>query len=255
MFSQEYVSNRFWFSTGEKMDGRISVVDLDKHYEVEGQSKKVLSEISLDIEAKQCVTILGLNGSGKSTLLRSILGIVTPDSGSVSWNSRDYQSSLGVILEGKDSLYERLTPIEHAEYLCKLRGKSFDREYCSYLIEKLLLVSCQNSEIRKLSTGNKRKAALLCNLVHKPNVLILDEPTLGLDLRSKKCIVDVLKQLIEDQSVTVVLTTHDLEVASQLSDRLIYIENGVKSLDEEYRDDILEQINLKLLGNSDDIYE
>lgn len=176
-----------------------------------------------------CVNVLlGKNGSGKSTLIKLVLGIYYSNNTFVKPDLRlkKYRSKVGVLLEGSDSIYPRMSVWDNAKYLSTLRVGNFDKDYTRKLIKALRLEKYIDTPTQKLSTGNKRKAAILSVLATNPQYLFMDEPTLGLDLESVEILKNIFIQL-KKEGKTILLTSHDSNFMSSVADNFVLINNGV----------------------------
>ena len=185
-----------------------------------------LSGASISACAGEAIAIVGANGSGKSTLFKCLLGLVPPDSGSVrifgqvpAGRGRSVLSRVGALLEGRANLYERLSIAENCDYYCALRGFAVNRLYMLTLADRLGLVDLR-VPVRRLSTGNRQRAALLCAMVHQPALLMLDEPTLGLDREGVLALQALLREQ-QQRGVTVLTISHDAAFVAAAADRVI----------------------------------
>ena len=138
------------------------------------------------MHAGEVLGLLGPNGAGKTTAIKVLTSLCERDRGVFHWRGQPVRSKLylrdvGVLLEGRGALNERLSTWENAKYFCGLREARFDAGHFNQLTELLELPDVR-APVRLLSTGNKLKSALLLCLIHKPAVLLLDEPTIGLDV-------------------------------------------------------------------------
>lgn len=192
-----------------------------------------VSNVSLRIHAGEVLAFLGPNGAGKTTTIKMIGGLIRPDAGEISINGLDphCQSTalkrVGAILEGNRNLYWRLTPLENIEYFGGLRqvSRRIARQRGKELLEQFGLLEKRNTPVQKLSRGMQQKLAIAVALVHQPTLLLLDEPTLGLDVEAS----ETVKTLIRDIALAgcaILLTTHQLDVAEELSDRVAIIHQG-----------------------------
>ncbi len=186
-----------------------------------------VQNLALQVRPGEIYGLLGPNGSGKSSTLSAIAGMLDPSEGAIhvasfcrSSNPGDYRRNLGIVPQ-ELALYEELNVWENLSFfgsLYGLRGKQLRRE-----VEKVLdfiqLTEQAKQPIRTLSGGMQRRANLGCALLHRPTLLLLDEPTVGLDLDSRQVIFENLRQLRE-QGCAMVFTTHHLEEAEQLCDRI-----------------------------------
>lgn len=190
-----------------------------------------LSGVSLSVARQEAVAIVGPNGSGKSTLFKAVLGLVEPTAGHVelfgsttSGRGRRGLARVGAVLEGRANIYQRLSTVENCAYYCGLRGVPFDRSHMRTLAGALGLERI-DVPVRKLSTGNRQRAALLCAMVHRPELLMLDEPTLGLDRDGVQALRQLLRRQQED-GTTVVTISHDVGFVAGAADRVIGMLRG-----------------------------
>ncbi|NEP15954.1 MAG: ABC transporter ATP-binding protein [Leptolyngbya sp. SIO4C1] len=189
--------------------------------------------VSLTIAAGEVLAFLGPNGAGKTTTIKMIGGLVRPDAGQVSIAGLDphRQASalkqVGAVLEGNRNLYWRLTPLENLEYFGGLRQvpRRTARLRGRELLDQFRLADKQNTPVQKLSRGMQQKVAIAMALIHQPQLLLLDEPTLGLDVEASET-VKALVRAIAASGCAILLTTHQLDVAEELSDRVAVIRNG-----------------------------
>jgi len=210
------------------MDEAVWVEDLHKNFP--GHSG-ALAGISLTVRQSQSVAILGPNGSGKSTLLKTIVGLIEPTAGQVRLLGQPLRGlgrrgldRTGIVLEGRANLYDRLSIQENCDYACRLRGKRADRPYMRAVAEQLGLHALQRP-VRRLSTGNRQRAALLCALAHRPDLILLDEPTLGLDVESALALQTLLKKE-QDRGAAVITISHDAGFVAATAERVVGLQAG-----------------------------
>lgn len=172
----------------------LEVCNLQKTYQQRGKRIEALRGVSFNINAGEVLAFLGPNGAGKTTSIKMIAGLIQPDSGSVRIAGCDPQRnpqalrSLGAVLEGSRNLYWRLTPQENLEYFGVLRGSSpkATHQQAMRLLERFGLMHKRRTPVKALSRGMQQKLAIAVALVHKPQLLLLDEPTLGLDVEASQ---------------------------------------------------------------------
>jgi ABC-2 type transport system ATP-binding protein len=211
----------------------LSAQSLHKSYAVRGKSLVAVQNVSLQLAAGEVLAFLGPNGAGKTTTIKMIAGLVWPDRGSVRILDRDPHSNsqalewLGAVLEGSRNLYWRLTPEENLEYFGVLRGltRREARLQGRQLLERFELTHKRKSVIQELSRGMQQKVAIAAALVHNPQLLLLDEPTLGLDVEATETVKRLVRE-IAAEGRAILLTTHQLNVAEELSDRVAIINQG-----------------------------
>ncbi|MEM7065873.1 MAG: ABC transporter ATP-binding protein [Cyanobacteria bacterium P01_B01_bin.77] len=216
-----------------KGDITLDAKNLKKSY---GRGKRrfdAVRDVSLRLCAGEVLAFLGPNGAGKTTTIKMIGGLVQPDSGQVNIDGLDpHRQSMalkcvGAVLEGNRNLYWRLTPLENIEYFGGLRQvpRRVARQRGEQLLEQFGLIDKRKIPVQKLSRGMQQKLAIAVALVHQPRLLLLDEPTLGLDVEAS----ETVKTLIRDVAAAgcaILLTTHQLDVAEELSDRVAIIRRG-----------------------------
>jgi ABC-2 type transport system ATP-binding protein len=212
----------------------LEVCNLSKSYP--GTKSPAVSEISFTLQAGEILTMLGPNGAGKTTTIKMILGLISPTAGAIQLLAHDMTSPAGIragtqhvgaVLEGTRNSYWRLSVLENLRYFGGLRGlprRQIDGR-AGYLLELLGLESQRNQEVRRLSRGMQQKVALALALIHEPQVLILDEPTLGLDLQTAMVLEETIADLAR-QGKAILLTTHTMGLAERLSHRIFVINQG-----------------------------
>ena len=189
-----------------------------------------LRSISLEIKSGEVVGLVGSNGAGKTTLLRLMSGVYKPTSGTVCLDDGTpvdkMRQRLGVVPEST-GLYSRLTAWENIRYHSRMHGVSDKDSWnrTSRFAKHLDMLENLGRNTKGFSRGMRQKTALLRALAHGPSVLLLDEPTAGLDITSARTVRALVKQL-RDEGGTIVYSTHHLAEAQQVCDRIIIIHNG-----------------------------
>jgi ABC-2 type transport system ATP-binding protein len=201
------------------------------------------------LAAGEVLAFLGPNGAGKTTSNQNGGGLIRPDAGWVRIGDRDpHQNSqalrfIGAVLEGNRNTYWRLTPEENLEYFGVLKGLSqkVARQRSQELLERFHLTDKRRAQVQSLSRGMQQKLAIAVALIHQPQLLLLDEPTLGLDVEATE---DVKRQVreIAQSGCAILLTTHQLAIAEELSDRVAII-NGGEIVVEETTDELIRQFS------------
>lgn len=216
----------------------LEVSDLHKAYGEGAARVAAVRGVSLTIQAGEVLAFLGPNGAGKTTVLKSIAGLVQPDQGQVRVNgysmragnkghTRRALSSLGAVLEGNRNLYWRLTPYENLMYFGALKGMPHRecRVRAQELLDQFGLFEKTRALVHQLSRGMQQRLAIAVAVVHNPKLLLLDEPTLGLDVAASDDLQLLIRNLARDNH-SVLLTTHQLDVAEEVSDRVAIIHEG-----------------------------
>ena len=206
----------------------IALTDLSKTY---AGGKRALDAVTLDVPRGEIFGLLGPNGAGKSTLINILSGMVTKTSGTASiWgfdideHPRNAKASIGIVPQ--EILFDPFfTPFEALELQAGLYGVPKPRRRSMELLRAVRLEDKAGAYSRTLSGGMKRRLLVAKALVHSPPVLVLDEPTAGVDIELRQQLWSYVREL-NAQGVTIVLTTHYLEEAEQLCDRIAIINNG-----------------------------
>ncbi len=200
--------------------------NVHKEYIGPFRSTPAVSGISFSVDRGEMVALLGPNGAGKTTLVKMICGLVKPTSGTIAINGVDVISRprqamrcIGAVLEGSRNVYWRLTVAENIEYFAACRGIRFSvlHDRMERLLQALELSGKRDCLVQDLSRGMQQKVALACALCTEPPLLILDEPTLGLDLQSSNTITGELRHIAEAEGKAILLTTHQMDLASHCS--------------------------------------
>jgi ABC-2 type transport system ATP-binding protein len=222
--------------------------------------------VDLEIRRGEIFGLLGPNGAGKSTTIRMLCTLLEPTSGTAIVNgfdivkqANDVRRSLGTLLAGERSIYWKLTGRENLEYFASLYHipPTLARKRVDELIERMELKERANELVEKYSTGMKQRVAIAKALLARPPILLLDEPTLGLDPQAARMLRELIAEL-KQEGHTILLTTHYMEEADQLSDRIGIIDTGkVIALDTpahlKQRIDQREVIRLELTGWHDEL--
>jgi len=195
--------------------------------------KPVIADLDLDIAAGQLYALLGPNGAGKTTTLRMVTGLTRPDAGSIEIFGVDALANpigakaITAWLPDEPMLYDKLSPLEYLAFVAGLWR--MDPQVASEEAERLLhwldLWEQRDTRCEGFSRGMKQKVALAGALIHDPKLLILDEPLTGLDAAMARAVKDALREQV-DRGKTVIVTTHILEVAERMADRIGIIGGG-----------------------------
>jgi ABC-2 type transport system ATP-binding protein len=222
-------------------DPAVRVENLSKRYGGPEEGFLAVDDVSLDIEAGTVVGILGPNGAGKTTLIKSMLGLVVPTSGTVELAGADVGTeraavyeNVGAMLEGARNVYWRLSIRENLEFFAALAGQSPGtvRDRHDELLERFELREKADEPVKELSRGMKQKVSLASTLSRGGSILFLDEPTLGLDVESSVELRRELRALVDRESKTVVLSSHDMDVIEELCDRVVVMNEGAVIADD-----------------------
>lgn len=213
----------------------IEVNELTKEYGSGSDAVRAVDGIDLRVEPGNVVGLLGPNGAGKTTVIKMLLGLIQPTAGEirvagvdVSEDRRAVYQAIGAMLEGARNVYWRLTVRENLRFFAALGGEDPDSlsDRHAELLDHLDLAGKADEPVNELSRGMKQKVSLACTLARQSSVAFLDEPTLGLDVESSLELRRELRRLSQERDMTVVLSSHDLDVIEELCDRVIILNDG-----------------------------
>ncbi len=212
------------------MQVQIEARNLTKDFE----ELRAVDDLSFEVKAGEIFGLLGPNGAGKTTTLRMLSGLLTPSSGeafinghSMSNQKIEARKSLG-FLTGEMDLYRRLKPLELLKYfgnLYEVPEKELN-DRVNHLAEVFGINEFKDRYCEKLSTGQKQRVSIVRTLVHDPQVVILDEPTTGLDIMASEFILQFIRKMAKEEGKTVIFSTHHLNEVERLCDRIAIIHEG-----------------------------
>lgn len=247
------------FEKGETFRDMIKDFFNRKHVEVPS-----LENVSLTVKEGEVLGLLGPNGAGKTSLLKILSGLIKPKSGTVSvlgenpYNkSNRYLSQIGFVFGQKTQLNWDLPAYDTFELLgaiYSIPNKEL-AERIEYFSELLDFKHKLRTPVRKLSLGERMKAELICSLLHMPKVLFLDEPTIGLDIVSQKTIHQFIKQIVANNKVSVILTSHYMNDIESLAHRICVLQNGILTFEGTIAELASKQSNLRNGSLEETIYE
>jgi ABC-2 type transport system ATP-binding protein len=213
----------------------IETIGLEKTY---GRGAKALTAVkptSLTVPWGQVIGLLGPNGAGKTTIIKMISGLVTPTAGTVRVGGFDISRQraravrqIGAVLEGSRNVYWPLSAWENLMYFGQLKGlrAAEIKPRAERLLIELGLWQRRHQTVGSFSRGMQQKVAVSAALITDPPIILLDEPTIGLDVEAARTFKDWIAHLARDEGKTILLTTHQLEGAQELSDRIAVIKEG-----------------------------
>ena len=199
------------------------------------KAKEVLKNLNLSIKEGVIVCLLGNNGAGKTSLINCILRMIQADAGSILLDGRDiftykneeYFSKVNALLESSVNVYDYLTGWQNIEYFSGLLKIDSENEKIKTYISLFDLEEAIHEAVGTYSRGMRQKLALLIALMSSPKLLLLDEPTLGLDIQSKLSVIQILNTIIKTEKIAVLLTSHQMDVVQKLQSRILILKDGV----------------------------
>jgi ABC-2 type transport system ATP-binding protein len=209
----------------------LQVNNLVKHFD----QHKAVDDISFTIEAGKIFGLLGPNGAGKSTLLRMITGITMPDSGNILFNGQAFDplthSKLIGYMPEERGLYKKMKAGEQILYLAQLKGMSKNDaiQHAKIIFKELEMQSWWDKKVEDLSKGMSQKLQFVTTIMHKPQLLILDEPFSGLDPVNSNVIKEYIHKLAA-AGTTIIFSTHRMEQVEEMCDDIVLIHQGKKIL-------------------------
>ena len=208
----------------------IQVHQLSKHF----GTLKAVNQLSFNVNEGEVFGFLGQNGSGKSTTIRMLLSLIHPTSGHIELFGKSLQThrtqileEIGAIIERPD-LYPFLTAQEHLQLFAKLRSKKIGKEDIRNTLQKVGLIDRSKDKVQTFSLGMKQRLGIAIALVHNPSLIILDEPTNGLDPQGITDIRNLIQYLAKEEGKTILVSSHLLSEIEQMATQIMIIHKGEK---------------------------
>lgn len=218
----------------------IIAKNLSKTYPkpIKGELFYAVKDLNFEIEEGEVVAFLGPNGAGKSTTIKMLCGILTPTAGSSEIvgkksGSKEANLKLGLVFGTRSQLYMHMTIYENLDLISEIYyvTGSDKKKRIQSLAELFQIEHHLNSRARTLSLGERMRCEIVAALIHKPRVLLADEPTIGLDVVAKNKLREVIKSWQKEEKATLLLTSHDLSDVEALCHRCLLIDHGQKQYD------------------------
>jgi ABC-2 type transport system ATP-binding protein len=223
---------------GDGADGARPAIELSgltKRYRRGKDWFTAVNDVTLTVPAGQVIGLLGPNGAGKTTTIKMACGLILPTAGTIRINGYDIGRQrgsavrqIGAVLEGSRNVYWPLTAWQNLMYFGRLKGLRGQeiKPRAERLLTGLGLWERRDETVGSYSRGMQQKVAIAAALITDPPILLLDEPTIGLDVEAARTVKDWIAHLAAEEGKTVVLTTHQLPIVQELADRIAVIRNG-----------------------------
>src|SRR4030065_14206 len=255
-FKKFIFARKIFFLLARISDGNnniIEVKNLSKHF----KELKAVNDLSINVYTGDVFGFLGPNGAGKSTTIRMLLTLISPTKGEIKIFGKSLKKSrieilrkIGAIVE-KPDFYGFLSAYKNLEILAKLSGIESSKKRIMEVLELVGLNKRFKSKVKTFSHGMKQRLGIAQALLHDPELIILDEPTTGLDPQGMKEIRDLIIHLSKDQKKTIFLSSHILYEVEMVADRMIIINKGSAQV-EGYVEELLNRSDLKVTFEVDD---
>lgn len=221
------------FTVREKQAGFLGSLKAILHPKI--KTVTAVDDISFKIKEGELVGFIGPNGAGKSTTIKMLSGILYPTKGNIRVLNLNPQKEriplafkIGTIFGQRQQLWHHLPPIDSFELFSKIYELDYDayKERLGALVDLFEIKPYLHTPVRKLSLGERMRCEFVASLLHRPNILFLDEPTIGLDIIAKRTMREYIKKINKKDKTTIILTSHDLEDIEELCPRIIIINKG-----------------------------
>lgn len=215
------------------MNEVLSVCNLTKKY----KDKIALNNFSMNVMAGEIVALIGENGAGKTTLLNSICNFIYPTSGQIIFQGKELQKEsgllkkLGILIE--PSFLDYLTAEQNLQYIMKLSGQEKDNMKIEELLRKTDLYNSKDKRVKAFSFGMKQRLGLCQSLLSEVDMLVFDEPFVGLDPIGKELFKKVIVDMAHNKNIPILFSSHDLDDVDEICDRVVMIQKGRKILDQK----------------------
>lgn len=241
----------------------LETIDLTKRF----KNITAINNVNFKVNDGEIVGLLGENGAGKTTTLRILATMLKPTSGTAKINGYDIKikpesvrRQIGILFGGEVGLYDRLTGRENIMYFAKLNGMSEKEaeESIKKLIKFLDMEEYIDRKVGKFSRGMKQKIAIARSIVHKPKVMLFDEPTIGLDVTASRIVQDFILNC-KKENIAIIFSSHSMKEVEKLCDRIIIIHKGtileegtINHFKQKYKDDDMEEVFMRLVGGKNE---
>ncbi|WP_097027100.1 ATP-binding cassette domain-containing protein [Clostridium peptidivorans] len=241
----------------------IEISNLSKQF----KNIKAVDNVNFKVSKGEILGLLGENGAGKTTTLRMIATMLKPTSGeaiiegySITKEASKVRGEIGILFGGEVGLYDRLTARENMMYFARLNGMTDEeaKKSIENLTHMLQMEEFIDRRVGKFSRGMKQKVAIARSIVHKPSVMLFDEPTIGLDVTASKIVQDFILSC-KSENKSIIFSSHSMREVEKLCDRIIIIHKGklieegtIEELKKKYNNEDMEDIFISLVGDKNE---
>jgi len=235
------VNKQFWVpDKPNTFTGKIKNIFVRKK-----KNKQIIKDLNLTVYKGDIIGYIGENGAGKSTTIKMLTGIYPPSSGKINCLGKnpfddriDYVKDIGVVFGNRSLLNMDIAPIYSIDLQASIYGLSSEtaKRRMTRFAKKLRVEHLLNTPVRKLSLGERMKFEIIASLLHKPKIIFLDEPTIGLDVLAREKMIKFLKQVNKTEKTTIFLTTHNMDDIEEICNRIIIIDKGKKVYEGNLKD-------------------
>ncbi|WP_310604551.1 ABC transporter ATP-binding protein [Anaerosporobacter sp.] len=226
------------------MDYLIKAKNLTKKYGI----RTVINNIDFEIRKGEKLALIGTNGAGKSTTISMLLGMIKPDYGTIKYWCNNYNAKIGVQLQATP-FFEGYTAKENLYFFASLYNQTLSNEDIKTILENCNLYEVRNTLASRLSIGQQKRLSIAVTTLHSPELIVLDEPTAGLDPKARYEIKKLIDSLSK-KGITVLFSSHDLDEVWNISDRLVFLHQGNVVADGNPKE-LLEKFNV---SNLEELY-
>ncbi len=233
----------------------IEIKDIKKSF----GDTEVLKGISTTFETGKTNLIIGRSGSGKTVMLKTLLGIHTPDSGTISFDGRVYsdldrderralRTEIGMVFQGS-ALFDSMTVEENVGFPLKMftkKRRSEIKERVDQVLERVNLKDANHKFPNEISGGMQKRVAIARAIVNNPKYLFCDEPNSGLDPETSILIDELIQEITREYGITTVINTHDMNSVLQIGEKIVFLKNGVKEWEGD-KDEVLQTKNKSIV--------
>lgn len=223
------------------------------------RDRKIIKDMNFTIKENEILALLGKNGAGKTTAIRLLLGIINPDKGQISSEMPDFNKKVGAQLQ-TTPFFEALNIVDNLKLFATFYAVSLSEDEIEKLLKEHNLYEARKTKAAKLSLGQQKRLAIIITTIHQPDLVILDEPSAGLDPSGQREVQQMIQRLKQDGK-TVLFASHDMTEIKNIADRVMFLHEGTilesgdpDELIRNYQVTNLEELFYELTANKEDTH-